>query len=149
MSTCLIAEATVWPTQHSISGRATIHCNDHGVEVRHHVISAVLFMNSSWPVMDNQLLCCGVPMQALSNLSPYLHYGQLAPQRAALEAVRHRTDYKQSVEGFLEELVSCLVQGLVAMLPSSVAIAGSASGAYAAFKGSVLAVMLATLSGCP
>ncbi len=27
---------------------------------------------------------------ALSNLSPYLHFGQLAPQRAALEAAKHR-----------------------------------------------------------
>lgn len=28
--------------------------------------------------------------KALSGLSPYLHYGQLAPQRAALEAAKHR-----------------------------------------------------------
>jgi deoxyribodipyrimidine photo-lyase len=28
--------------------------------------------------------------RALSNLSPYLHFGQLAPQRAALEAAKHR-----------------------------------------------------------
>lgn len=28
---------------------------------------------------------------ALSNLSPYLHYGQIAPQRAALEAAKHRS----------------------------------------------------------
>ena len=28
--------------------------------------------------------------QVLSDLSPYLHYGQLAPQRAALEAAKHR-----------------------------------------------------------
>lgn len=33
-------------------------------------------------------------MQALSNLSPYLHYGQLAPQRAAIEAAKHRAKYK-------------------------------------------------------
>lgn len=32
-----------------------------------------------------------LPAQALSNLSPYLHYGQLAPQRAALEAAKHRS----------------------------------------------------------
>lgn len=42
---------------------------------------------------------------ALSNLSPYLHFGQLAPQRAALEASKHRSAHKASVEGFLEELV--------------------------------------------
>lgn len=29
--------------------------------------------------------------KALSGLSPYLHFGQLAPQRAALEAAKHRT----------------------------------------------------------
>ena len=28
--------------------------------------------------------------QALSDLSPYLHYGQLSPHRAALEAAKHR-----------------------------------------------------------
>jgi deoxyribodipyrimidine photo-lyase len=44
-------------------------------------------------------------LQALSNLSPYLHYGQLAPQRAALEAAKLRGKYKASVESFLEELV--------------------------------------------
>ncbi|KAG2438770.1 hypothetical protein HXX76_005312 [Chlamydomonas incerta] len=42
---------------------------------------------------------------ALSNLSPYLHFGQLAPQRAALEAAKHRTKYKAAVESYLEELV--------------------------------------------
>ncbi|GAX72643.1 hypothetical protein CEUSTIGMA_g99.t1 [Chlamydomonas eustigma] len=43
--------------------------------------------------------------KALSDLSPYLHYGQLAPQRAALEASKHKAKYKEAVEGFLEELV--------------------------------------------
>ncbi|KAG2453370.1 hypothetical protein HYH02_001594 [Chlamydomonas schloesseri] len=42
---------------------------------------------------------------ALSNLSPYLHFGQLAPQRAALEAAKHRAKYKAAVESYLEELV--------------------------------------------
>ncbi|KAF6253825.1 class II photolyase [Scenedesmus sp. NREL 46B-D3] len=46
----------------------------------------------------------GVP-QALSGLSPWLHFGQLAPQRAALEAAKLRGKHKDSVEGFLEELV--------------------------------------------
>lgn len=45
------------------------------------------------------------PPQALSNLSPWLHFGQLAPQRAALEAAKMRPKFKESVEGFLEELV--------------------------------------------
>jgi deoxyribodipyrimidine photo-lyase len=39
-----------------------------------------------------------------SNLSPYLHFGQLAPQRAALEAGRCGENIK-SQEAFLEELV--------------------------------------------
>jgi deoxyribodipyrimidine photo-lyase len=42
---------------------------------------------------------------ALSGLSPYLHFGQLSPQRAALEAAKHKAVHKASVDGFLEELV--------------------------------------------
>lgn len=41
---------------------------------------------------------------AQSNLSPYLHFGQVAPQRVALEAERHG-DHIRSQEAFLEELV--------------------------------------------
>lgn len=50
-----------------------------------------------------------VVLQALSNLSPWLHFGQLSPQRAALEAAKMRPKFKESVEGFLEELVSTLL----------------------------------------
>jgi hypothetical protein len=32
--------------------------------------------------------------QALSNLSPWLHFGQLSAQRAALEAAKHRAKHK-------------------------------------------------------
>lgn len=46
-----------------------------------------------------------LPPQALSNLSPWLHFGQLAPQRAALEAAKLRGKHKAAVESFLEELV--------------------------------------------
>jgi deoxyribodipyrimidine photolyase len=42
---------------------------------------------------------------ALSGLSPYLHFGQLAPQRAAIEAARAKAVHKASVDSFLEELV--------------------------------------------
>ncbi|PRW61487.1 CPD photolyase isoform B [Chlorella sorokiniana] len=42
---------------------------------------------------------------ALSGLSPYLHFGQLAPQRAAIEAAKCKSMHKASVEGFLEELI--------------------------------------------
>ena len=42
---------------------------------------------------------------ALSGLSPYFHFGHLSPQRAALEASKLRSTYKESVEGFLEEMV--------------------------------------------
>jgi hypothetical protein len=50
-----------------------------------------------WPSEAQAASChppCCPPMQALSNLSPYLHYGQLAPQRAAIEAAKHRAKYK-------------------------------------------------------
>lgn len=43
--------------------------------------------------------------EALSGLSPYLHFGQLAPQRAALEAKKHSREHSKAVESFLEELV--------------------------------------------
>jgi hypothetical protein len=49
--------------------------------------------------------CCCLCCQALSNLSPWLHFGQLSPQRAALEAAKLRGKHRESVEGFLEELV--------------------------------------------
>ena len=32
--------------------------------------------------------------EAVSHMSPYLHYGQIAPQRAALEAAKLRSKYK-------------------------------------------------------
>lgn len=58
---------------------------------------------------SNCCCCCWsvsvLSLQALSNLSPWLHYGQLSAQRAALEAAKLRTKHKESVEGFLEELV--------------------------------------------
>jgi deoxyribodipyrimidine photo-lyase len=43
--------------------------------------------------------------QALSNLSPYFHFGQLSVQRAALEARKHKQQYAESVDSFLEEAV--------------------------------------------
>jgi deoxyribodipyrimidine photo-lyase len=39
-----------------------------------------------------------------SNLSPYLHFGQISPQRIALEAFKSPTD-KKSRDAFLEELI--------------------------------------------
>jgi photolyase PhrII len=42
---------------------------------------------------------------ALSGLSPWLHFGQLAPQRAALAAKAHAKAHSKAVEGFIEELV--------------------------------------------
>lgn len=57
-------------------------------------------------VLSPLCACCNVWLQALSNLSPWLHFGQLSPQRAALEAAKMRPKFKESVEGFLEELVS-------------------------------------------
>uniref|UniRef100_A0A7S0UNI1 Deoxyribodipyrimidine photo-lyase n=1 Tax=Polytomella parva TaxID=51329 RepID=A0A7S0UNI1_9CHLO len=42
---------------------------------------------------------------AVSNLSPYFHFGQLAPQRAALEASKRRKTHPAAIDSFLEELV--------------------------------------------
>jgi len=42
---------------------------------------------------------------ALSGLSPYFHFGQLSPQRAALEASKLRKAAPESVSAFLEESV--------------------------------------------
>ena len=42
---------------------------------------------------------------ALSGLSPYLHFGQLSAQRCALEASKHRETHPDAVDSFLEELV--------------------------------------------
>ncbi|KAK9816047.1 hypothetical protein WJX74_007756 [Apatococcus lobatus] len=43
--------------------------------------------------------------EALSGLSPYLHYGQLGAQRMAFDAKQLRSKYKEGVDGFLEESV--------------------------------------------
>jgi deoxyribodipyrimidine photo-lyase len=40
-----------------------------------------------------------------SNLSPYLHFGQLAPQRAAISALAERRARREAVDSFLEELI--------------------------------------------
>ncbi|GJP50224.1 hypothetical protein CLOM_g9366 [Closterium sp. NIES-68] len=42
---------------------------------------------------------------SLSGLSPWLHYGQIAPQRCALEARKLRKEHSKAVDAFLEELV--------------------------------------------
>lgn len=43
--------------------------------------------------------------EALSDLSPYFHFGQVAPQRACLEVRKYRHKHKESVESFLEECI--------------------------------------------
>lgn len=43
-------------------------------------------------------------LDSLSNLSPYLHFGQISAQRIALEIEKTVTD-KESAEAFLEELI--------------------------------------------
>ncbi|KAH0648743.1 hypothetical protein KY285_033991 [Solanum tuberosum] len=43
--------------------------------------------------------------QALSGLSPYLHFGQISAQRCALEANKVRKNYSQAVDTFLEEMI--------------------------------------------
>ena len=42
---------------------------------------------------------------ALSNLSPWYHFGQLAPARSALEVKKYKSVYSESVNGYLEELI--------------------------------------------
>ncbi|KAM8953084.1 deoxyribodipyrimidine photo-lyase-like [Pelodytes ibericus] len=42
---------------------------------------------------------------ALSNLSPWFHFGQISVQRAILEVQKHRSKYKDSVDSFVEEAV--------------------------------------------
>jgi deoxyribodipyrimidine photo-lyase len=42
---------------------------------------------------------------ALSNLSPYFHFGQIAVQRAILEVRKYRSKASKSVEGFCEEAI--------------------------------------------
>ena len=44
-------------------------------------------------------------VDALSNLSPYLHFGQMAPQRAALEVQARTDDSFQAKEAFLEQVI--------------------------------------------
>lgn len=42
---------------------------------------------------------------ATSNLSAYLHFGQIAPQRVAFETLKYEHEYPESVASFLEELI--------------------------------------------
>jgi len=44
-------------------------------------------------------------VQASSNLSPYFHFGQLAPQRAALHVRKHGKSHSGGVASFIEEMV--------------------------------------------
>lgn len=43
--------------------------------------------------------------QALSNLSPWFHFGQLSVQRAVLQVRQYRGKHKDSVDAFIEEAV--------------------------------------------
>ena len=40
---------------------------------------------------------------ALSNLSPWLHYGQISPHRALLIIAKLRPKYKEACDSFIEE----------------------------------------------
>ena len=42
---------------------------------------------------------------ALSNLSPYLHFGQISAQRISLEAKKLEGSFQESISSFLEELI--------------------------------------------
>ena len=55
---------------------------------------------------------------ALSNVSPWLHYGQISAQRCALAAKQHSKSHGSSVASFVEELV---VRREVLLSPRSLA----------------------------
>ncbi|XP_064615560.1 deoxyribodipyrimidine photo-lyase-like [Liolophura sinensis] len=42
---------------------------------------------------------------ALSNLSPWIHFGQISVQRCILTVKEYRSKYKESVDGYIEEAV--------------------------------------------
>lgn len=42
---------------------------------------------------------------AVSNLSPYFHFGQIAPHRAVLEVKKFEDKFKESVDSFINEAV--------------------------------------------
>lgn len=42
---------------------------------------------------------------AVSNLSPYFHFGQFSPQRAVLEVQKHKDKFSESVDSFINEAV--------------------------------------------
>ncbi|KAG5677767.1 hypothetical protein PVAND_007498 [Polypedilum vanderplanki] len=44
-------------------------------------------------------------VDALSNLSPYFHFGQIAPQRAVIEVQKYRKSASEKVSAFVEEAV--------------------------------------------
>lgn len=44
-------------------------------------------------------------VNALSNMSPYFHFGQISVQRAVLEVSKHKSKAKESVEAFCEEAI--------------------------------------------
>lgn len=71
-----------------------------GEEAAHNVLSA--FINSK---LDNYAILRNDPSEdATSNLSPYLHFGQISAQRVALEVLKSNGN-KASTESFLEELI--------------------------------------------
>lgn len=47
--------------------------------------------------------------QALSGLSPYLHFGQISAQRCALEANKVRKNYTQVVESYLSVYICAII----------------------------------------
>lgn len=43
--------------------------------------------------------------EALSNLSPWFHFGMIAPQRAILQVIEYKEKYKEAVAVFMEEAI--------------------------------------------
>jgi len=62
---------------------------------------------------------------ALSGLSPYLHFGQLAPQRAAIEAAKCKSVHKVKQAVFVVAWVFCCACFCLLVRPAGAAAAAA------------------------
>merc|ERR1712113_93774 len=70
---------------------------DSGLHMLHHFICnklCIFAKDRNNPTVD-----------ALSNMSPFYHFGQVSAARAAMEVSKHKKKFKESVDGYLEELI--------------------------------------------
>lgn len=88
------------PPQAGLDNSTTVPLFKAGEKAAHDVLQR--FVNKK---IHNYLLRNDPTKDALSNLSPYLHYGMLSAQRAVLETLEHPQVPVEAKEVFLEELV--------------------------------------------